>query len=462
VTLNESIDTSLQQWGDNPCLLERKPDGGCVSITAQELRIHIKEITEQLERWGIRKGFLVPLFIGNSTGYIAILIALMNLGAIPVMVKLEYRKYELTEIFRNCRPQAVITEINHLPILKPFLERTLVIGKSAVDFRLIQSQRKHEPTSRIADDIATVNYTYRGYGYPLGALVPHSQYLHGAKELQRGLQGNPGEKMLIILPMSHIFTLVGCIVAPILNKMTSVIARTIHPKTIFQLIRDYSIEYITSIPQIYLLLLRLKEETANLSSLRAFVSGGSLLTDEEYRKISEGFNVEVLHGYGLTECTPVSRNKRGEAKGGTIGPICDKIDCRIDSVSGLHAGEILIKTPYMTKEYLNRAWETGEAFKKDWFITGDRGYFQGDHLVFLNEIKNTRKINGNLVDLNEVKNAILMDKQITEVDILHSSNSLFARCRASRKINSTQKTRELTSSLKELLAVYKIPNILIE
>ena len=32
-----------------------------------------------------------------------------------------------------------------------------------------------------------------------------------------------GEKMLIILPMAHIFTLVGCIFAPLLHHMTSVI-----------------------------------------------------------------------------------------------------------------------------------------------------------------------------------------------------------------------------------------------
>ena len=397
------------------------------------------------------------MFINNSIEYVTILIALMNLGAVPVMVKLEYRKLELLDIFHNCRPQAVITEETHLQFLKPFLTGIVVIARSGTRLRLLQGSQQRLQAIEIADDIATVNYTYRGYGYPIGALVPHRQYLHGAEVLQQGLQGKPGERMLVILPMSHIFTLVGCIVTPILFHMTTVIAQTIHPRMIFQCIRKCSIDYLTSVPQIYSLLLRLQEESAYLSSLQAFVSGGSLLTAEDYRNITEGFAVELLHGYGLTECTPVSRNIRGGAKAGTIGPVCDKIECRINASAGNNKGEILIKSSYMSKAYLNRNWETREVFEGDWFKTGDRGCFEGEHLIFLEEIKNTRKINGNIVDLKEVRKAILLDDQISEVDIQYQNNSLSAYCGISEKINFPSKVRELKNSLRGLVAEYKIP-----
>ncbi len=457
MTLNECIDSSLLKWGRNPCLVEFNPHNGYSAISASELRSRIQERTEQFRCWGISQKFLVPVFIYNSIEFITILIALMNLGAIPVMVKLDYRKLELLDIFHNCRPQAVITEETHLPFLKPFLTGIDVIARSGARLRLLQGSQQRGRAIQIADDIATVNYTYRGYGYPIGALVPHGQYLHGAEMLQRGLQGNPGERMLVILPMSHIFTLVGCVVVPILFHMTAVIAQTIHPRVIFQCINECSINYLTSVPQIYSLLLRLREESAYLSSLQAFVSGGSLLTAEDYRNITEGFTVELLHGYGLTECTPVSRNIRGGAKAGTIGPVCDKIECRIKTSEGNDNGEILIKSSYMSKAYLNRDWETREVFKADWFKTGDRGCFEGDHLIFLEEIKNTRKINGNIVDLEEVKKAILQDDQISEVDIQYQNNSLTAYCGVSKKIDFPSKVRELKSSLRGLMAEYKIP-----
>ncbi|UCF99258.1 MAG: acyl--CoA ligase [Spirochaetaceae bacterium] len=459
LTLNGRIDTSLLEWKNNPCFIECSPHGKGVPVTALELRLRIQERTEQFARWGIQKGFLVPIFLYNSVEFITSLLALMKLQAIPVMVKLEFRKLALAEIFKNCKPQAVITETNHLPFIRSYLKDVVVIERSSAGLRLVQSQISSRESHEVSEDIATVNYTYRGYGYPIGAEVPHRQYLHGAKTLQKGLQANPGEKMLITLPMSHIFTLVGCIAVPILYNVTGVIAQTFHPRIIFQIIRDYSIEYLTSVPHYYLLLLRLKEKAQKLRSLRAFVCGGSLLTVEDYHKISQGFEVEVLHGYGLTECTPVSRNIRGEPKGGTIGPICDQIECRIDDSTGIGSGEILLNTPYMTKTYLDRERETREAFDGDWFKTGDRGYFDGNHLVFSEELKETRKINGNMVDLNEIRKAILLDGQIVEVDIHYKNNALFARCRASRKAITPGKTKELATSLKELLAPYKIPKI---
>jgi long-chain acyl-CoA synthetase len=462
VKFNSSIDASLQEWGDSPCFIECNPQGGCEPVSAAELRSRIHERTKQFSRWGMKKGYMVPLVLGNSMDFIDSFFALMNLGAIPVMVKLDYRKLELSEIFHNCKPQAVISEKTHLPILESFLKDILVIERSKRGLRPVQSHSGQLRPTRISDDIATVNYTYRGYGYPLGALVPHDQYLHGAETLQMGLQGNPGEKMLVTLPMSHIFTLVGCIAVPILHKITAVITQTIHPRIIFQLIRDYHIEYLTSVPHIYRLLLRLKEESENLRSLRAFVSGGTLLTAEEYEQIVTGFGVEVLHGYGLTECTPVSRNVRGQAQGGTIGPICDKIDCRIGAPSAAGPGQILIKTPYMSKGYLNRERETREAFDGEWFKTGDRGFFEGDHLIFVEEMKKTRKINGNMVDLEELRKAILLDDQVAQVDIHYENNALFARCRTKKKADAQSKARELTIHLKELLGGYKIPRVLIE
>ena len=462
MTLNGSIDASLQQWGDRPCFIDCDSRGGCKSISATQFRSRIHERTNQFARWGIRKGYLVPLFLGNSIDFIDSFFALMNLGAIPVMVKLEYRKLELVEIFANCKPQAVISEKNHLPFLESFLAGVLVIERSSLGLRLVQSQDKPQRPSELPEDIATVNYTYRGYGYPLGALVPHNQYVHGAQTLQTGLQGKPGEKMLVTIPMSHIFTLVGCIAVPVLNRITAVITQTIHPRIVFQLIREHNIEYLTSVPHIYRLLLRLKEESADLGCLRAFVSGGTVLTAEEHAEISAGFGVEVLHGYGLTECTPVSRNIRGQARGGTIGPICDGIDCRIADPSGAGLGEILIKTPYMAKGYLDRDRETREAFDGKWFKTGDRGCFQDGHLVFAEEMKNTRKINGNMIDLEEVRKAILLDDQIARVDIHYANNSLFARCGVDRKVEPASKARELTVNLRELLAAYKIPRVSVE
>ena len=85
------------------------------------------------------------------------------------------------------------------------------------------------------------------------------------------------------------------------------------------------------------------------------------------------------------------------------------------------------------------------------------GRMDDGHLVFLKELKNTRKVNGNLVDLQEVNRAIRLDKDIADVQVQWENNSLFANLAMSRHIDFQEKTKRLRASLKEMLAEYKIP-----
>jgi long-chain acyl-CoA synthetase len=264
-------------------------------------------------------------------------------------------------------------------------------------------------------------------------MVPHGQYIHGARVLQAGLQAKPEERMLIILPMSHIFTLIGCIFVPILHNVTSVIANTLHPRKIFKFIKELKINHITAVPEIYLLLEKFKDTAGQLPSLKVFVCGGSLLTHEDYDRIKRAFNIDLLHGYGLTEFTPVSRNKRGEARAGTVGPLCENVECKIIPEEKNGAGEILIKTRHMFRGYYKNPKATKEAFEGDWFKTGDIGKIKDGHLIFIREKKRTRNVNGNMVDLKE------LDRITQMIDKKDQS--------------------DLRTSLKNEVATYKIPFI---
>ena len=457
IGIGQAVSASLRDWGDWPAFLQVSKARGASPTSSTEFSERILETARQLSAWGIREKFLVPLFLDNSTDFITTFLSLLQIGAIPVLVKLEYRALELDEIFSNAQPQAVIAEKEHLHFLAPYLRNMIVIKRAEDGFSLSQSAEGLRGCDDVPDDIASINYTYRGYGYPLGAVVSHAQYLPGARVLQDGLQASAGEKMLIILPMAHIFTMVGCILVPLLFRMTSVIVDSLHPRLLFQYIRDFRIEHVTSVPEIYELLYRLRDPAADLSSLKVFVSGGSLLTLDSYSTLTRAFSVDLLHGYGLTEFTPVSRNVRHAARPGTVGPLCDQVECRIDTPAADGTGEILIRTPHATGTYYHRPRESGEAHLDGWFRTGDIGRMEKGHLVFLKELKNTRKINGNIVDMEEVTRAIRMDRDVADVRVGWENNALFAHLAVSRHIDFEEKTKRLKTSLRGMLAEYKIP-----
>jgi long-chain acyl-CoA synthetase len=458
--ITDKVFQSLYTWGDHPAYIELLPDNSCVYTSAGQLKERINESRNFLKKSGIEKNYIVAFFLGNSVDFVSIFLALMDIGAKPIPMNLAYRKIELDEIFSNSGPHAVITEEPFLPLIMPYIERKIVIIRSNGKLTLHQSVKNKQAPAEIDDSIASINYTYRGYGYPLGAMVPHSQYLMGAEVLEKGLKPKPGENMLAVLPLYYIFPMIGCLFVPLLNQMTSILSQTVNPLKLFKYIPQYKINIITAIPEIYELLFNCRDQSTDLSSLKSFVSGGSTLTKENYHAIKEAFNVELLHGYGLTEFAPVSRNIRGQAKAGTIGPFCDGIEYKISSADIKGHGEILIKNPNMAKSYYRRNKETQEAFKDGWFKTGDIGRMEDDHLFFIKEKKNTRKLKGNMIDLEEVKKAILLYPNITDAIIDFKENTLSAGIKIDTHKDMKDEYIKIKKFLSEIIAIYKVPKLI--
>ncbi len=452
-----TIDGALATWGPHPVLIEVDGNGTITPIPSSELLRRIDGAEHSLRRFGVQRYDVVALFLENSADYIAVLIALWRLGAIPVFAKLEYRRNELTTIFRDIDPDGIITEEHYLPHLKQFYPGRGIIVRRPDGLAAAQPVTRHHVSEETVSGIASINCTYRGCGELLGSMATERQYLHGAKVLQDGLQGNAGESMLYPLPLSHIFTLIGCLLVPLMYGMTGVITRTVHPRVLFDTIHKLEIRHMTAVPEIYRLLARSFRSKRPPESLKTFVSGGSTLEAGECRNFNDIFEVEVLHGFGLTEFTPVSRNVRNESRCGTVGPVCDGVEVSIANPDDEGKGEILVKSDALGLGYYNRPQATRQAFRDGWFHTGDRGFFDGDHLVFDREIKATGKINGVMVDREEIRRTILAATPALDAEVRLQGNSILALLELPEDADIEGEQKRLHKVLPHQLAAYKIP-----
>jgi long-chain acyl-CoA synthetase len=453
----EVAEERLSSWGDHPVARELQPGRPAVAISAAAYRERIRALAAWLRAAGVGENTAVALFLENSIDHLLILFALFEIDALPVIAKLEYRTLELDEIFDNADPAVVVAEASHLEVLAPYLSGRHVIDHDGEEFRTRQHGETAgaalRPAEEVPEGTASINYTYRGLGYPVGAVVTHAQYLHGARVLQDGLYGYPGESMLFSIPISHIFTLVGCVLVPLLYGLTAVIARTIHPRHIFEYFDTYGIEHVTAVPEIYRLLYKARPEGRLFPRLRTFVSGGSLLEAQEHGPIAEAFDLDFLHGYGLTEFTPASRNIRGRARAGTIGPICGDVECRIAPSDG----EILLRTETMAGSYYRREAVSEAACPDGWFRTGDIGSFEDGHLMFEREKKRTCKVGGIMVDLEEVKRALLMHPGVEGAEVDFRDATVQAGLDVSASVDFDATVKDIRGFLKPLIAAYKVP-----
>jgi long-chain acyl-CoA synthetase len=457
MNLFESVERTLLGWGEHPALVDLAPSSGAEYFSASALLARIVDTSRLLEASGIRKGFPVLLFLENSVDFICVFLGLVRLGALPVPVKPEYRDIELEEIFPNADPRAVIAEENLFPVLNRFLDGRIAFARTSRGLVLARPEPRSGEGGDFSEETATVNYTYRGYGYPLGALVTHDQYREGARLIYENFHGRPGDRMLVFLPMTHIFSLTGCVFMPLLYGMTAFLSPTIHPRRIQEFIHRHAITSMIAIPEIYRLLAVSLRPDGKKSPLSGLISGGSRMSSEDYSIIDGAFGVSHMHGYGLTEFTPVSANTRGLERP-TMGPPCDGVECRIDSTKSAD-GEIMVRTPYAARGYYRRPRETADVFVDGWLRTGDIGRFDKGHLVFTAEKKGTRKANGVMVDLEEVRKAIVGRGLADGAEVMMGPAGLAARIKPWGGRPPT--AADVRQALSGRIAPYKIPKIIL-
>ena len=93
------------------------------------------------------------------------------------------------------------------------------------------------------------------------------------------------------------------------------------------------------------------------------------------------YGVEVLEGYGMSECSPViSNNTLENNKKGSIGKPLENVEIRFEN------GEILVKGSSVMKGYYQMPDETAETLKDGWLHTGDKGYMDEDGYLFINGV----------------------------------------------------------------------------
>ncbi len=95
--------------------------------------------------------------------------------------------------------------------------------------------------------------------------------------------------------------------------------------------------------------------------------------------------IPIREGYGLTETSPalsIARFDAGGAKFGTVGPVIEGVEIKIDGSDGDYRageGEILAKGPNIMLGYYKKPEATAAVFKEiggeRWFCTGDVGKF---------------------------------------------------------------------------------------
>ncbi|WP_095172825.1 MULTISPECIES: AMP-binding protein [Blautia] len=153
-------------------------------------------------------------------------------------------------------------------------------------------------------------------------------------------------------------------------------------------------------------------------SLFLIICGGAQLNERLAREF-RCYGINVLQGYGVTECGPlicVNRNRRYREN--SVGILLPGTRVKIQD------GEILVKGPSVFKGYYKAQEETEKAFSEGWFCTGDLGYRDRKGFLYLTGRKKNLVVfsSGKKVVPEELEELIAQIPLVREVMVYGASN----------------------------------------
>ncbi len=282
------------------------------------------------------------------------------------------------------------------------------------------------------DDLATIIYTSGTTGLPKGVMLTHRNICENVKSCSDVIRLDESDRSLSFLPLSHSYERTGgyyllfaCGAQIYLAESIETVSLNISeakPTIIFTVPRLFDRIKTNILKQVdsqsalkqkifnwaYQTGMSYNEKKRNGSPstllgmqhalahklvystiqnrfgghLRYFVSGGAALP-LKVGQFFQALGITILEGYGLTETSPVTNVNRPEkVKFGTVGPVIDNVNVRIDS-----DGEILFQGPNIMKGYWNDEDTTREVLQDGWFRTGDIGELDEDGYLRITDRK---------------------------------------------------------------------------
>lgn len=265
------------------------------------------------------------------------------------------------------------------------------------------------------DDVVTVIFSSGSTGEPKGIELTHGNILANVQSLQQVASLDGEDRMMAILPFFHSFGYTGGLWLPfIMGIGTCYHYDPMDAGTVGDMMEEYEGSIMIGTPT-FLRMYARRCDPEQFKHLRLPVCGAEKLKESVAEQFHDQFGIWPLEGYGCTEMAPaISVNLpdveidgsvfQKARKQGSVGRPLPGVAVRIvdpDTGETLDDGEeglILTRGANRMKGYLNQPERTEEAFRGDWYVTGDIGRIDSEGFLHITDrLARFSKIGGEMV-----------------------------------------------------------------
>jgi long-chain acyl-CoA synthetase len=412
-------------------------------ISYSELDEASNRLANILIKLGTKKGDRVAMLLSNSPEFVISFFGIAKAGAISVPLDPRYRVLELTHLFNDCLPVALVAESSTLeplvPILPKFESIKHVINANSkylgqfLSFQEVLTAGSPQRTDSrlIPDDTSSIMYSSASSFRPRGAMLSHRSLVMEAAMSADGYQQTDKDiMMLFALPMYHVFGLVAVLLGSIYKGSTVVIipGTGLSINSFLTAIEREKGTMFLGVPYIFALAVDMAEKEViknDLSSLRLCASAGAPLSVDTIKQFKKLFGFDIVDCYGLTEaiCHVTCPSLNGSGRLGSVGKTLPGWKVKIEDGNGREvlpgqAGEMVVSGPIM-KGYYKKPQATLEIIKNGWLYTGDIGKADKEgNLYITGRKKDTIIVKGQNISPSDIESILSSHPKVSEVAVV--------------------------------------------
>ncbi len=459
--ISTMIEHAAQNHADAE-IVSRSVEGPMRRTTYGEISRRSKRLAHALMRkLGIGFGDRVATLAWNGYRHVELYYAISGIGSVCHTVNPRLFADQLVYIFNHAADKALFLDLTFLPLV----EKLAPLLKTVEHF-VLMTDRAHMPASSplknllcyeellAAEDdqlvwprfdeqtASSLCYTSGTTGNPKGALFTHrSTVIHALTCCATDVFSMSAEDSVCpIVPMFH----VNGWAVPYAAAMSG--ARLVMPgpaldgASVANLFNEEGVTFSLGVPTVWLGLIKHMDETGGkFRTFKRMLVGGSAIAPSLVEAFQKKYGVNVRHGWGMTEMSPVGTTgtlkrkhmglsedeqiqvqlKQGRALWGVEMKIVDAEGKRLPH-DGTAQGELLVRGPGIVSGYFNDDQASKAALDEEgWFRTGDVGTIDPDgYLQITDRRKDVIKSGGEWISSIDIENLAIGHPDIQEAAVI--------------------------------------------
>jgi fatty-acyl-CoA synthase len=425
-------------------IVSRRVEGDLHRYTYSDCHERARRLANALHGLGVGMGDRVATLAWNGYRHLEAYYAVSGSGAVLHTINPRLHPDQIAYIVTHAEDKVLFFDLTFLPAIEAMSAMCKVVqtyvlmcdrDRMPADTKIPNLLCYEDLIGSYSDDYVwplfdensacTLCYTSGTTGNPKGALYSHrSTVLHAyGSALPNALNVTSRDAVLPVVPMFHVNAWGLPYSVPLSGAKMVFPGAALDGKSLYELFEAEQVTFSAGVPTVWLGLINyMLQNKLKFSSFRRTVIGGSACPPAMMDTLMDELDVEVIHGWGMTEMSPLGTtgvllgkhltlpkneqrkilHKQGHAIFGVDMKIVDD-DGKELPWDGSSYGHLLVKGPWIIRSYFKD--EGGDPLQDGWFPTGDVATIDPDgYMQITDRSKDVIKSGGEWIGTIDLEN----------------------------------------------------------